>query len=177
MTTRVIVLLLMLFCAALPSDVYSQRSQSTAPVFQANAVFELVVQKSPVFKAGQSRLEAQSVSVTYTNEFLSGEKKALKVEFFTKQMGSATLLLFLDQQDLIGQANLTYVMPGITVTRTVAGRREEVTKYFLDYRFDRKRLRLWSKGSYKTGPDSKEEIFTLSWDLAVDVPVYDRIQK
>jgi hypothetical protein len=177
MTTRVIVLLLMLFCAALPSDVYSQRSQSTVPVFQTNAVFELAVQKSPVFKTGQSRLEAQSVSVTYTNEFLSGEMKALKVEFFTKQVGSATLVLFLDQQDRIGQANLTYVMPGITVTRTVAGRREEVTKYFSDYRFDRKRLRLMSKGSYKTEPDSKDEIFTLSWDLAVDIPVYDRIQK
>src|SRR5687767_1632029 len=141
MNTRVLVSLLILFCAAWPSGVHSQRSQT-------RAVFDLAVQKSPVFRAGQTRLEATSASVTYTDEFFSGKVKALKVEFFAKG-GDASLVLFLDEQLRIGQANLTYVVPGITVARTVADRPEDITNYFSDYRFDRTRLRLKSKGSYK----------------------------
>lgn len=178
MTTRALVFLLMLlWCAAVPSVLYSQRPQPPVPAFPTHAVFELAVQKSPVFRTGQSRLEAQSASATYTNEFLAGQVKALKVEFSTKQGGSAALVLFLDGQNRIGQANLTYVIPGATVTRTVAGQREEVTKYFADYRLDGKRLQLKSKGSYKTEAASKDEIFTLSWEIDVNIAVTDRIQK
>jgi hypothetical protein len=85
-------------------------------------------------------------------------------------------VLFLDEQNRIAQANLTFVMPGVTVTRTVAAQREEMTKYFSDYRFDGKRLQLKSKGSYKTEPASKDEIFTLAWEIDLNIPVSDRIQ-
>jgi hypothetical protein len=85
--------------------------------------------------------------------------------------------LFLDDdENQIWQANLTYVVPGTTVARTVAASPEELTKYFSDFHFDHNRLQLKSKGSY-TAPDSKEETLTLSWNADLDLPVFDRIKK
>jgi hypothetical protein len=69
------------------------------------------------------------------------------------------------------------VIPGTTVVRTVASSREELAKYFSDYKFDRNRLRLKSKGSYNTAPDSTEEVLTLSWDTDLDIPVFDQTKK
>ena len=63
------------------------------------------------------------------------------------------------------------------VVRTVASNREDLTKYFSDYHFDQNRLRLKSKGSYNTAPDSKEEILTLSWETDLDIPVFDQTKK
>ena len=164
--------------------------------FQTKALFNLDVQKSKVLKLGKSRLETESAFVTYTNEFFGGATNALKVQFFTQPIkeearakllrgdnqeisrgGYATLVLFLeDDENQIWQANLTYVVPGTTVARTVAASPEELTKYFSDFHFDHNRLQLKSKGSY-TAPDSKEETLILSWNADLDLPVFDRIKK
>ena len=95
----------------------------------------------------------------------------------TSRGGYAALVLFLDDRNQIWQANLTYVVPGTTVVRTLASSREELTKYFSDYHFDQNRLRLKSKGSYNTAPDSRKEILTLSWDADLDLPVFDQIKR
>ena len=164
--------------------------------FQTKALFNLDVQKSKVLKLGKSRLETESAFVTYTNEFFGGATNALKVQFFTQPIkeearakllrgdnqeisrgGYATLVLFLDEErNQIWQANLTYVVPGTTVARTVAASPEELAKYFSDFHFDHTRLQLKSKGSY-TAPDSKEETLILSWNVDLDLPVFDRIKK
>src|SRR4029450_7718746 len=163
--------------------------------FQTKALFNLDVQKSKVLKLGKSRLETESAFVTYTNEFFGGATNALKVQFFTQSImeearakllrgdnqeinrgGYATLVLFLDDQNQMWQANLTYAIPGTTVARTVASSCDELTKYFFHYHFDHNRLQLKSKGSY-TAPDLKEETLTLSWDMDLDLPVFDRIKK
>src|SRR5215475_437739 len=164
--------------------------------FQTKAFFNLVVQKSKVLKLGKSRLETKSAFVTYTNEFFEGATNAFKVQFFTQPImeearasvlrgdnheisrgGYAALVLFLDEErNQIWQANLTYVVPGTTVARTVASSPEELTKYFSDFHFDHNRLQLKSQGSY-TAPDLKEETLTLSWDMDLDLPVFDRIKK
>ena len=164
--------------------------------FQTKALFNLDVQKSKVLKLGKSRLETESAFITYTNEFFGGATNALKVQFFTQPIkeearakllrgdnqeisrgGYATLVLFLeDDENQIWQANLTYVVPGTTVARTVAASPEELTKYFSDFHFDHTRLQLKSKGSY-TAPDSKEETLILSWNVDLDLPVFDRIKK
>jgi hypothetical protein len=68
------------------------------------------------------------------------------------------------------------VVPGTTVARTVASSPEELTKYFSDFRFDHNRLQLKSEGNYPA-PDLKEETLTLSWDVDLDLPVFDRIKK
>src|SRR5438128_9562418 len=84
MNMRVLVFLLTMACSALPGEVYSEPSHFTPQEFQTKAVFDLYVQKSALFKSGNSRLETRSAFVTYTDEFFSGKRKALKVEFFTK---------------------------------------------------------------------------------------------
>jgi len=164
--------------------------------FQTNASFDLVVQKSPVLKLGASRLETKSAFVTYTNEFFGGRTNALKIQFFTQPIGAdaqakllkrddrgigkngyAGLVLFLDKQDQITQANLTFVIPGTTVVRTVASSREELAKYISDYRFDRSRLRLKSTGTYNTAVTEKDEVLTLSWDTDLDIRVVDQIKR
>src|SRR5262245_56610702 len=163
--------------------------------FQTKAFFSLAVQKSKVLKLGKSSLETKSAFATYTNEFFAGVTNALKVQFFTQPIreearakllrsdnqeiskgGYATLVLFLDDHNQMSQANLTYAIPGTTVARTVASSCDELTKYFFYYHFDHNRLQLKSKGSY-TAPDLKEETLTLSWDMDLDLPVFDRIKK
>src|SRR5215475_722254 len=127
--------------------------------FQTKAFFNLAVQKSKVLKLGESRLETKSAFATYTNEFFAGVTNALKLQFFTQPIreearakllrgdnreisrdGYATLVLFLDDQNQIWQANLTYVIPGTAVSRAVALSCDEVTKYFSHYHFDHNRL-------------------------------------
>jgi hypothetical protein len=193
---RVLGIMLVLLCCVFPTNIRSEPTQFTSQRFQTRASFYLVVQKSKVLNLGKSRLETKSAFVTYTNEFFAGKTNALKVQFFTQPIveeaqakllkddnreisrgGYAALVLFLDERNQIWQANLTYVIPGTTVVRTVASTHDELTKYFSDYHFDQNRLRLKSKGSYNTAPDSKEEILTLSWDTDLDIPVFDKIKK
>ncbi len=193
---RVLGIIVILFFSAFSTPIYSESTPSTVQQFQRRALFQLDVQKSTVLKLGKSSLQTKSAFVTYTNEFFAGKINALKVQFFTQPIGEesrakllqndnreisrggyAALVLFVDERNQIWQANLTYVIPGTTVVRTVASNREELTKYFADYHFDQNRLRLKSKGSYNTAPDSKEEILTLSWDTDLDIPVYDQTRK
>jgi len=193
---RVLGIIVILFFSAFSTAIYSESTPSTVQQFQRRALFQLDVQKSTVLKLGKSSLQTKSAFVTYTNEFFAGKTNALKVQFFTQPIGEesrakllrndnrdisrsgyAALVLFVDERNQIWQANLTYVIPGTTVVRTVASNREELTKYFPDYHFDQNRLRLKSKGSYNTAPDSKEEILTLSWDTDLDIPVYDQTRK
>ncbi len=193
---RVLGIIVILFFSAFSTAIYSESTPSTVQQFQRRALFQLDVQKSTVLKLGKSSLQTKSAFVTYTNEFFAGKTNALKVQFFTQPIGEesrakllqndnreisrggyAALVLFVDERNQIWQANVTYVIPGTTVVRTVASNREELTKYFPDYHFDQNRLRLKSKGSYNTAPDSKEEILTLSWDTDLDIPVYDQTRK
>jgi hypothetical protein len=184
-----------LVLAALPQDI-SAGSNLAAQDFQTNASFDLVVQKSSFLKLGASRLETRSAFVTYTNEFFGGQTNALKIQFFAQPIeaetqakllkrdgreisknGYAALVLFLDAQDRITQANLTYVIPGTTVVRTVAGSPEELTRCISNYHFDRSRLRLKSKGMYTTAPNEKDEVLTLSWHTDLDLRVFDHIKR
>jgi hypothetical protein len=193
---RVLGILVIVFCSAFATPIYSEPTPSSVQQFQTRALFQLDVRQSTVLKLGKSSLETKSAFVTYTNEFFAGKTNALKVQFFTQPIGEearakllrndnheisrsgyAALVLFVDERNQIWQANLTYVIPGTTVVRTVASNREELTKYFSDYHFDQNRLRLKSKGSHNTAPDSKEEILTLSWNADLDVPVFDQTRK
>jgi hypothetical protein len=157
--------------------------------FQTKALFELTVVASPVIKPGSSRVAAQSAFATQTHGLMPGNSDGLHILFVAKRLTGAfpaevwangarelrksdhaTLLLYLDKDRTVLQVNLSYVIPGTAVARTVAWKPEELAQ-FANYRFDGRRLVLRSKGLYKDqGPDER---LTLSWDVDLDLPVFD----
>ena len=163
--------------------------------FKTKAVFELMNHQSGVIKQGSTRIVTESAFVIVTNEFFQGKTDALEIQFFTKPITEAArsdilengakqleksdyaaLVLFLDKERKVWQVNLTYVIPGTTVARTVAWKPEDLRKDFSNYQFDGKRLRLKSKGTYSE-LNSKQEEMSLSWDVDFDLPVFDRVRK
>ena len=85
----------------------------------------------------------------------------------------AALVLFLDKNHQIWQVNLSYVVPGTTVARTVAWKPEDLRQFSSD-KVDGKRLLLKSKGLYD---ESGEERLKLSWEVDLNLPVFERIKK
>lgn len=161
---------------------------------QSSGHFALDVRKSGVLPLGTSHIDPVSAWVAHTDEFFGGRTMALKIQMFTSPIdaaargrlmkndednrelsrgGSATFVLFLDAQNRIRQANLTYIIPGTTVVRSVATTTDEIAKWFGDYHYGDGRLRLKSKGTYATGADSPDETLSLAWDFSVDAPVVE----
>ena len=161
--------------------------------FQTKAVFELVVSNSSVLRPGASRIVTESAFVTLAHGLIPGNSDGLEIQFFIKPLTEAgkadilkntakelkksdyaALVLFLDKKNKVWQANLSYVIPGTTVVRTVAWKPEELKKYFSDYKFDGKRLVLKSKGSYS---ESGKEEMKLSWNVDLDLPVFGEVKR
>jgi hypothetical protein len=161
---------------------------------QSSGHFELDVRKSGVLSPGKSHIDPVSAWVTHTDEFFHGRTMALKIQMFTSPIDAAArqrlvkndddhhdlsrsglgaFVLFLDGQNRIRQVNLTYVIPGTTVVRSIATTTDEVAKWFGDYRFADGRLHLKSKGTYATGTESPDEVLSLAWDISVDAPVVE----
>ena len=82
----------------------------------------------------------------------------------------AALVLFLDKDNKVWQADLRYVIPGTTVTRAVAWKPDELKRYFSSYQLDGERLILKSNGTYGETESGKEKI-RLSWNIDLSLPV------
>jgi hypothetical protein len=159
--------------------------------FRTTAVFELEVSGSKVLRSGASKIVTESAFVTLTHA-LMGNRDGLEIQFFTKPITDAAradilensarelrrsdhaaLVLFLDKNSQVSQVNLSYVVPGTTVARTVAWKPEDL-RQFSNYKFDGKRLLLKSKGLYS---ESGEERLKLSWEVDLNLPVFEQIKK
>ena len=162
--------------------------------FKTKSVFELVVNDSSVLKAGASRIVTQSAFVTRAHGLIPGNSEGLEIQFFTKPITEAAitdilrngakelkksdyaaLVLFLDKDNKVWQANLSYVIPGTTVARTVAWKPEELKKYFSNYQFDGKRLILKSNGSHIETESGKEKL-RLSWNMDFNLPAFHSVK-
>ena len=160
--------------------------------FRTTAVFELEVSGSKFLRSGASKIVTESAFVTLTHT-LMGNRDGLEIQFFTKPITDAAradilennarelrrsdhaaLVLFLDKNYQVLQANLSYVVPGTTVARTVAWKPEDLRRQFSNYKFDGKRLLLKSKGLYN---ESGEERMKLSWEVDLNLPVFEQIKK
>jgi hypothetical protein len=149
-----------------------------------------MVDDSTVLRVGASKIVTQSALVTLVHGLIPGNSDGLEIQFFTKPITEAgiadvlkngakelkksdyaALVLFLDKDNRVWQANLSYVIPGTTVARTVAWKPEELKKFFSDYKFDGKRLSLKSNGSY-SDTESRKEKLRLSWNVDFDLPVF-----
>jgi hypothetical protein len=153
-----------------------------------------VVNDSSVLRAGASKIVAQSAFVALVHGLIPGNSAGWEIQFFAKPITEAAmadilkngakelkksdyaaLVLFLDKDNKVWQANLGYVIPGTTVARTVGWKPEELKKYFSNYQFDGTKLRLKSKGSYSDTESGKEKL-RLSWDVDFVMPVYRSIR-
>jgi len=162
--------------------------------FQTKAIFQLVVNNSKVLKPGTSKLVTESAFVTLTHGLIPGNADGLEIQLFTKPITEAAradilengakemrksnyaaLVLFLDKENKVSQVNLSYVIQGTTVARTVAWKPEELAQ-FSNYKFDGKRLLLKSKGIYDES-GSTDERLKLSWDVDFNLPVFNRVKK
>ena len=177
------------------SHVWAQSDGRLSPQdFKTKAEFELVVNDSSVLKAGASRIVTQSAVVTLAHGLTPGNSEGLEIQFFIKPITEAAvtdilkngakelkrtdyapLVLFLDKDNRVWQANLSYVVPGTTVGRTVAWKPEELKKYFSNYQFDGKRLVLKSNGSYSETESGKEKL-RLSWNVDFNLPVFGSVK-
>ena len=147
-----------------------------------------------MIKAGASTIVTQSAFVTRAHGLIPGNSEGLEIQFFTKPITEAgindilkngakelkksdyaAIVLFLDKDNKIWQANLSYVIPGTTVARTVAWKPEELKKYFSNYQFDGKKLILKSNGSYSETEPGKEKI-RLSWNVDFNLPVFHSVK-
>jgi len=163
--------------------------------FQTRAVFELVVNDSRPLTPGKSKLATQSAYVTLAHGLIPGNSAGLEVQFFPppvtentkadilendakelRKASYAAFVLYLGKDRKIWQANLSYVVPGTTVARTVAWKPEELEKYFSDYKFDGKRLMLKSKGSYSESEKGHEKL-RLSWEVDLNLPVVREVKR
>ena len=163
--------------------------------FQARAAFELIVTDSKPLKPGTSKIVTQSAYVTLAHGLVPGNSDGLEILFFPqpitekvkadilendakelKKSSYAALVLYIGNDIKIRQANLSYIVAGTTVARTVAWRAEELQKYFSDYRFDGKRLALKSKEGYSESEKGVEKL-RLSWDVDLNLPVVREVKR
>lgn len=163
--------------------------------YETNASFELVVTKSQYLKVGASAINSRSAFVSLVHGLIPGNSDGLEVVFLTKPITQATLpdalnndakelrksdyaalVLFIDKENNVLQANLSYVVPGTTVARTVAGTRDELKRYFSNVTYKDRRLILKSNGS-SSEYDSGQEAMRLSWNIDLNLPVVREVNR
>ena len=156
------------------------------------AVFTLDNKQSGVLKIGGSRIVAVSGFVGRVAHERPYGTEALEIEFFTVPLTDADradltendgrkarkgdhviFVICLDTARKATQVNMTYVVPGTTVVRSVAYTALKLKSDFSDLQFDGKRLRFKSKAKFEELDDKKAPL-TLAWDVDVDLPAVDR---
>jgi len=161
--------------------------------FQTKATFELVVEKSKYLTPGTSEIASQSAFVSLAHGLIPGNSDGLEIMFFIKTVTEsalpdiitndakelrrssyAALVLFLDKENKVWQANLSYVVPGTTVARTVAWKPDELKRYFSNLSFEGGRVLLKSTGNYS---EAGQEVMKLSWNVDLDLPVKREVSR
>jgi hypothetical protein len=83
-------------------------------------------------------------------------------------------VIFIDKDERIWQVNLTVVIPGQTVVRTVAWKLADLQRFTAGYAYDGKRLKLTARGQF-ADPSSEPKPFRLGWDVDLEAPVVNRL--
>lgn len=124
------------------------------------------------FTADGRALRTSHAVAEFTDEFFGGQTLALKIVYTPQpnNLESAVLVLFIDKDNHLWQVNLTVVHTGMTLGATIASLPEELAK-FSQFSFDGQRLKLRSKGTFKSTDANFPANF--SWDVNDDLPVVD----
>lgn len=168
---------------------------SSAAAADTTGSFELVVKDSKPLKPGTSRIRCQGAFASRVHGLVPGNADGIEILFVTKPITDAmlpdilkndakelrrgdyaALVLFLDKDDNVSQVNLSYVVPGTTVARTVAWKPDDLRKHFSRVTVRGGRVALKSKGTYSE-IESGHEALQLSWDVDVDLPVIREVTR
>ncbi len=145
--------------------------------------FEFEVKQSRVMKIEKKRLEC--VSAFATDMRRQGPIKFAGIDIFflphntssaapnpeeLKHGDYANVNLMMDKSGKVTQVNMTVVVPGSTVVRTVAWKSEDLQKYFSNLTLGGNRIKLKSQGTYDD-PATDDEQIHLDWNVDIDIPV------
>jgi hypothetical protein len=161
----------------------------------STGAFELVVKDSKPLKPGTSKIRSQSAFASRVHGLVPGNADGIEIVFVTKPITDAmlpdilkndarelrrgdyaALVLFLDNNDNVAQVNLSYVVPGTTVARTIAWKPDELRQKFSRVTIRGGRVVLKSKGTYAE-IESGHEALQLTWDIEVDLPVIREVTR
>ncbi|HEY3065648.1 MAG TPA: hypothetical protein VGL09_07645 [Methylomirabilota bacterium] len=162
-----------------------------ALVFWVIGLMPLPASADSVFSLDDKTLVTKSAVAVLTDEFFGGRTNALRILFTPETLTAqqqqeraredwrltkdyAVVVLFLDKSNRITQVNITVVIPGQTVVRTVAYKQPELQPFAAGYSYDGKRLKLRSEGSFTEATPGMAPI-KLGWDMDVNAPVVDRL--
>ena len=185
--------LLLCIAAASPNPIAAPaRSNGTAQQPRVSAAFDLVNHQTGVLQTGSFRVVAASAWAGRMAKEPPYGVEALEIEFFTapltaadeadltsnsgrkvKKHDYAAFVIFLDKERHATQVNMTFVVPGSTVVRTVAYTATKLKSDFSDLHFDGKRVQFKSNGKFEE-TDDKNALLSLAWNVDLDLPVVDR---
>ena len=168
------------------------RSNGRARPPRMVAVFDLVNHQSGVLPMGNSHIVAVSAWAGRMAKEPPYGTEALEIEFFTapltaaddadlttnsgrkvKKHDYAAFVIFLDKDRHATQVNMTFVVPGSTVVRSVAYTATKLKSDFSDLHFDGKRVQFKSNARFEE-TDDKNALLSLAWNVDIDLPVVDR---
>jgi hypothetical protein len=169
------------------------KSVLAALVFGMIGLGALEAGADSTFSLDDKTLVTKSAVAVLTDEFFAGRTKALKILFTPDRLTEpqqlesarddgraltkkdyAVVVLFIDKDSRITQVNITVVIPGLTVVRTVAYKQQELQSFAAGYSYDGKRLKLRNKGSFTDATPGQAPI-KLAWDVDVNAPVVERL--
>ena len=168
---------------------------SPAAAASTTGSFELVVKDSKPLKPGTSRIQSQGAFASRVHGLVPGNADGIEIVFVTKPITQAmlpdilkndarelrtgdhaALVLFLDKADKVSQVNLSYVVPGTTVARTIAWKPDDLRKHFSRVTVLKGRVAVKSKGTYSE-IESGHEALQLSWDVDVDLSIVREVTR
>jgi hypothetical protein len=162
---------------AMPTLATAAAAMLFAPLALAQPVrasFELSVESSPVLPAGSTRISPQGATVTAVRGLAPGNSDGLEIRFEQDKQRYAAVVVFLDKERKPWQVNLSYVVPGATLVRTVAWKPEDLQPWISGLRFDGKRVVLKNSGRFG---EAGQERFTLAWNIDLDLPVMQQVRR
>ena len=161
--------------------------------FRARGSFELVVKQSTVLKPEAHRSRYQNAFASRVHGLVPGNADGIEIVFVATPITAAALpdilendartlrggdyaalVLFLDKRDNVAQVNLSYVLAGTTVARTVAWKPDDLKKHFSRVTVRGGRVGVKSNGTYS---ESGHEALTLTWDVDVDLPIVREVTR
>jgi hypothetical protein len=131
----------------------------------------LEAQASSTVSMNDTTVSANTPTVVLTDKLFGGRSLALRVDLVSdRPERRAILVLFIDKAGAIWQVNLTFVVPGQTVIRTIVWKPDDLRRFAAGYVYDARRLRLRTSG----GLSEASPPLRMHWELDIDEPVVDQ---